>query len=299
MKILVLGGGLSPEREVSLRSAKAVADAAKAAGFEVHERDPAGAIDFLDNLALGTIVFPILHGAGGEDGVIQKELEKRKLAYLGTDSSASAECFDKWKTRIKLGQAGIPMPKAALVNSNSYLANDLSARPHVLKVVRGGSSIGTLIVRNPSTVNRSAVDDLFNMDNEAVLEELIEGAEITVPVLGGQALPVIEIKPPKDGEFDYENKYNGTTQELCPPESISSELQQKAQVLAEQVHALMGCRHLSRVDIMVDQASNLYVLEINTMPGLTGQSLYPKSAAVAGYDMPALVKKFVSLVEQH
>jgi len=297
MKVVVLGGGVSPERQVSLRSAKAVADAARTAGFEVIEADPADGLDILDNLK-GVIVLPILHGKNGEDGVIQKELEARGLPFLGSDSASSIACFDKWTTRVELLAAGVPMAKAALVNEKSYYDNPLIKNHHVLKIVHGGSSIGTLIVRKDEDEDEQAVNEIFAMEGKAVLEELIDGTEVTVPVLDGKALPVIEIVPPPDGEFDYDNKYNGRTQELCPPQTVGEALQIQAKELAEKVHAVMGARHLSRVDMMIDRTGKIYVLEINTMPGMTGQSLYPKSAAVSGSDMPALVKKFVELIKR-
>jgi D-alanine-D-alanine ligase len=298
LKILVLGGGDSPEREVSLRSAKAVATAAKAAGFEVIEADPKDNLPKLDDLAAGTIIFPILHGAGGEDGRIQKEFERRHLAYLGSDSRSSAECFDKWLTRQKLESAGIPMPDGVLVSKDTYKSQPLAKKPHVLKVLRGGSSIGTLLVPNPDKVTDFEVESLFTLDTNAELEEFIDGTEVTVPILDGKALPVIEIVPPTGEEFNYENKYNGRSQEICPPQTVSETLQTICRELAEKVHKAMNCRHLSRVDIMVDGQGKLFVLEINTMPGLTDQSLYPKSAAVAGKPMPQLVKTFVDMVKR-
>lgn len=298
MKILVLGGGDSPEREVSLRSAKSVAEAARQAGFEVQESDPKDGLTVLNSATKDTLVFPILHGKNGEDGVLQKQLETRHLPFLGSDSSSSEACFDKWITRQKLEKVGLPMPKAALITKENYKNEPLAKTPHVLKINHGGSSIGTLIVRDVPNLNPAAIEALFDMENEAVLEQLIEGTEITVPILGSKALPVIEIRPPVNGEFDYENKYNDQSAEICPPESVSQDLQNKAQELAKKVHKVMGCRHLSRVDIMIDIADNLYVLEINTMPGMTGQSLYPKSVAVAGIDMPSLIKEFATLVER-
>lgn len=296
MKILVLGGGESPEREVSLRSAANVATAARAAGFEVLEADPKYEPEILNTLPIDALVFPILHGAGGEDGVIQKQLEDLKLAFLGSGSQVSQECFDKWTTRQKLEAAGIVMPKARLVTKDTYKNTDLIKTPYVLKVARGGSSIGTLVVHDPSVVDPAKVEELFGLDDHAVLEELIEGDEVTVPVLDSSALPVIEIIPPANEEFDYDNKYNGRTQELCPAKNISADLQKQARDMAERVHYVMGARHLSRVDMMIDKDDRIYVLEINTMPGMTTGSLYPKSAKEAGMDMPALVKKFAELV---
>lgn len=297
MKILVLGGGNSPEREVSLRSARAVADAARSAGHEVSEADPKDGLEILDNL-VDTIVFPILHGAGGEDGILQAELEKRNLPFLGSGSVSSKNCFDKWITRQTLEKADIPMAKAERITKETYTESELSKLPHVLKVNHGGSSIGTLIVRDVSILKQADVDEIFNLENDAVLEELIEGIEITIPVLDKTALPAIEVKPPEGGEFDYENKYNGQSAELCPPPSLNEDQHKKSQQIAEQVHKIMGCRHLSRVDTIMRPDGSFVVLEINTIPGLTDQSLYPKSAAVSGLSMPDLMKKFVEIVKR-
>jgi D-alanine-D-alanine ligase len=298
MKILVLGGGDSPEREVSLRSAKVIANAARAAGFEVLEADPKDNLSMLDNLAADTIIFPILHGAGGEDGQIQREFERRNLMYLGSDSQSSAECFDKWLTRQRLESAGIPVPAGTLVSKETYKSQPLAKKPHMLKILRGGSGIGTLWAKNPDKVTDFEIESLFTLDTNAELEEFIEGTEVTVPILDQSALPVIEIVPPAGEEFDYENRYNGRTQEICPPQTVTEDLQKKCQELAEAVHKTMNCRHLSRVDMMIDNQGNIFILEINTIPGLTDQSLYPKSAAVAGIPMPELVKRFVDLVKR-
>ena len=236
MNIVVLGGGDSTEREISLQSAAAVARALTQAGYQVIQIDPKDGLSQLDDLPEGSIVFPILHGRGGEDGIIQAELEKRGLPYLGTDSQASEICFDKGLTLEKLAQASILIPKGTIVNQESYLTHELAKAPHVLKVSRGGSSIGTYIVDDPAQVNEEKIAEVFALDNKAVLEELVKGTEITVPILDKKALPVIEIRPPDGKEFDYENKYNGSTEELCPPESIDNEIQAKAQRLSEQVH---------------------------------------------------------------
>ena len=298
MKILVLGGGDSPEREVSLRSAKAVADASRSAGFETLEVDPKDGLGILDNLD-DTIVFPILHGKNGEDGELQAELEKRQLPYLGSGSEAMKKTFDKWATLQHLVSNGVQTAKGALVNEETYSTNPLSEQPHVLKANHGGSSIGTIIVREKNKANLDkAKKEVFSYDSQAVLEELIVGIEVTVPVLDKAALPALEVKPPEGGEFDYENKYNGQSQELCPPPSLTDEQHQNSKTIAEKVHQIMGCRHLSRVDMMMKPDGSFVVLEINPIPGLTDQSLYPKSAKVAGMDMPALVAKFAELVKR-
>lgn len=298
MKILVLGGGDSPEREVSLRSAKSVAEAARQAGFEVQELDPAFELTFLDKISKDTLVFPILHGAGGEDGVIQKELEKRQLPFLGSDSLSSEKCFDKIAARRDLVAAGLPMPEGDLITEQTYPTHRLASEPHVLKIVHGGSSIGTTLIRDPTINHQLKIKEIFDMGDGVIIEQLIEGTEATVPIFDKKALPIIEIVPPPNGEFDYDNKYNGQTQENCPPKSISEELQKQAQGLAEKAHKTMACRHLSRVDVMIDKNGSIYLLEVNTMPGMTGQSLYPKSAKAAGWDMPELIKKFAELVKR-
>ncbi len=298
MKVLVLGGGDSPERNVSLRSAKAVANAARAAGLKVSEADPKDGLQILEGLSKDTAVFPILHGTGGEDGSLQAELERRNLAFLGSDSQSSKKCFDKWDTLNVLRKVGLPTSESALVNKDTYPKHELSSRAHVLKVRRGGSSIGTLIVRNREHIDQKQVDKIFELETEAVVEALIEGTEVTVPILDQSALPVIEIRPPEGQEFDYDNKYNGLSAEICPPEKVSNELQKQVQKISEKVHRAMDCRHMSRVDIMIDQSGKLFVLEINTIPGLTSQSLFPKSAAVAGLAMPELIKKFADLIKR-
>ncbi len=291
--VVVLGGGDSPEREVSLRSSAAVVRAAKDAGYDVQVCDPKDGLGFLDKLSKNAVVLPILHGVGGEDGELQAKLEKYGLRYLGADSEASKLCFDKHLTRQRLAESNLPIPRGAAIKRAEYDNHPIAQKPHILKVARGGSSIGTLFVQDPETTDIKKVDEIFSLDNLAIIEELVDGTEITVPILGGRALPVIEICPPENGEFDYKNKYNGKTQEFCPPVSISADLQQKAQDLAKQVHRVTGCRHLSRVDIIIRPDDSMVVLEINTLPGMTEQSLYPKSAKEAGISITELVDKFV------
>ena len=297
MRIVVLGGGNSPERDVSLRSSKAVSDALITAGYEVLFIDPINGWDQLDTLLATDIVFPILHGAEGEDGMVQKLLEDKNIKYLGSSSTSSMLCFDKGLTLQALKAADILVADGdSDISKESYYNHRLRSVPHVLKVQRGGSSIGTYLVTDPSNVDSKKVDEVFALDDCAIIEELVQGIEITVPILDQEALPVIEIIPPVDGEFDYENKYNGKSQEICPAASIDSEHQLGAQEIALKVHEILGCRHLSRVDIIVRNDGSMVVLESNTMPGMTNQSLYPLSARVAGYSMPKLMTTFVNMV---
>lgn len=295
-KVIVLAGGKSNEREVSLRSGAAVAEALKKSGHDVQILDPADGLDaLLPKLKAADVVFPALHGAGGEDSVLQKFLEDHGIRYVGPDSKSSALCFDKARYTKLLEDNGIPVPKTELVNLRGFQASDLSKEPFVLKPNDGGSSIDTFIVRDLASTDDTAIRATFNRHRKLLLQELIEGDEITVAMLDDEPLSTIEIIPPENGEFDYENKYNGQTQELCPPEHVSQNVQEQAQTLAKKIHQLAGCRDMSRTDIMVSPAGKLYVLETNTIPGLTGESLLPKAAREAGYDMPAMCEKLVQM----
>jgi D-alanine-D-alanine ligase len=294
MKLLVLLGGASNEREVSLRSGKAVSDALKAAGHEVLEYDPKdGFVGLASFVGKVDCVFPILHGKGGEDGEVQAELEKLGFKYLGADSRASKLCYDKVEFKKILNKLSILTPKGEVVSEESIKTSAIIDRPYVLKPIDGGSSVDSFVVRDP--LNQSYDPKVFKNYKRMLLEELIEGTEITVSILGDSSLPVIEIIPPEGKEFDYENKYNGATQEICPPENVSENIQQAAQKLAELIHKEVGVRHLSRTDIIIDKEDKLWVLELNTIPGLTFQSLFPKAAKTSGISFEDLVQKFLDL----
>ena len=288
--ILVLSGGISAEREVSLRSGASVTKALEAKGFTVVNRDPK---DGLDNLGQIDAAFPALHGLGGEDGAIQAELQKLHIPYVGSDAAASALCFDKWAYKQMLRKAGLPVAEDALVTKETIWQSPLTHRPFVLKPIEGGSTIDTFIVRDPAHCDRAAIEAALGRYPDMLLEELVEGIEITVGVLGQQPLPCIESVPPTGGEFDYENKYNGKTQELCPPEHISGGAQVTAQELALQAHHLTDCRDLSRTDIIIRPDGRQVILETNTLPGMTDQSLFPKAAAAASIPMEDLVERLV------
>ncbi len=296
MQVIVLGGGTSTEREISLKSAAAVTKALDAAGYEVTQIDPAIGLAELEKHNPDCVVFPMLHGAGGEDGIIQRYLEDRQLPFLGTGSKASAVCFDKHLTRQALVAAGLPVAKGDVVTRQTYWNHELAAQPHVLKVSRGGSSIGTLIVSNVQARLPEQVEGIFSLDSQAIIEELVTGTEITVPILGDRALPIIEIRPPTGQDFDYENKYNGQTQELCPPPSLDVDNQAAASQLALGAHRALHCRHLSRTDIIVRPDNTMVILEINTIPGMTENSLYPKAAQAAGLTMEKLMQEFMALI---
>jgi len=292
-KVNVICGGNSAEREVSLRSGAAVAKALENAGYKVAVLDPVAA--GIDEIVDCDVVFLVLHGAGGEDGTIQTELEKRGIKFVGSGSVASALCFDKWEYRKVITAAGLPMPKADTVQHREHAVHELAQDLHVLKPINGGSSIDTHIVRELGKIPHAAIAETFKRYQTMLIEELIDGTELTVGILGDAALPIIKIVPPEAGEFDYENKYNGASQEIVAPEDVDASIQKAAQELALKAHQLTGCRDFSRTDIMCDKTGKLFLLETNTIPGMTDQSLFPKMAAAAGLPMPTLCKQFVEM----
>lgn len=295
MKVLLLSGGTSNEREVSLRSGKAIANALDILGYEYISADPADSGFDLASLVKDIdVVFLALHGAGGEDGDLQSQLEKLNVPFVGCSSDASKLCFDKWAYKDLLRTHNLPVTEGKIVTSDS-LEDTLFKGPYVLKPVEGGSSLDTQIVRNPDSDSLQASRELLQKYPEMLIEPLVEGVEITVGILDKEPLPVIEIVPPEGLEFDYENKYNGATKELCPPENVTPDVQKRAQQLALEIHNLTSCRDMSRTDMIVDKSNNLHVLETNTIPGLTEQSLLPKMVVTAGYTIPEFVDKLLQL----
>lgn len=290
--IIVLAGGISAEREVSQRSGQAVADALESKGYRTIMYDP---IDGMDDLPEADAVFIALHGEGGEDGTIQAELERQGRVYTGAGPAASELCFDKQAYKQLLAVRDFPLARDEIVTAENFWQSRLITQPFVLKPVTGGSSIDTCIVRDISNLPKEKLDKALEIYGTMLLEELIDGTELTVSVLGGTPLPVIEIIPPEGGEFDYDNKYNGATQELCPPKNVDQETQRQARELALQVHELVGARDLSRTDMISTPDGRLILLETNTIPGLTPQSLYPKSAAAAGIGMPELADQLIQM----
>lgn len=294
MKILVLGGGTSLEREVSLRSAKNVSEALTNLGYDVENYDPKDGLEELVKLAKSNdLVFPILHGNGGEDGSIQEIFEKENIKFLGAKSESLKVTFDKDKFKRVLNDSKVLTPKGEVVNKEGFQKSALNQKPFVLKPISGGSAIDTIIARTVP-INFSKIEEVFSRNKEMLLEELILGKEITVGILDKEALPLVEIVPPEGEEFDFENRYNNRSQEFCPPIKISLELQQKAQEIALEVHKITGSRHLSRVDMILG-GSEIFVLELNAIPGLTSASLYPKEAKAIGLDFEKLMERFVHL----
>ncbi|HUA13497.1 MAG TPA: D-alanine--D-alanine ligase [Candidatus Sulfotelmatobacter sp.] len=295
-KVVVLAGGISDEREISLLSGRYVAWALSSAGFQVSLIDPGEDIaNFIYELKSAVAVFIMLHGKYGEDGRVQKFLEDSHIPFVGSNSKASEICFDKFQYYQLLNEHGINQPQTSMVNKEEYLAFSRIGRPYVLKPNSGGSSIDIFIVRDPARADVAQIEKAFAKYDTMLAQELIVGDELTVGIVGQNALTPVEIIPPKGKDFDYENKYNGATQELCPPKNIPKEKQTEAQRLAEKIHNLCGCQDISRTDFILDTSGKLYVLETNTLPGMTEKSLLPLEAQVDGLTMPNLCKTLVDL----
>ena len=286
MKVAVLAGGTSGEREVSQRSGAAVAKALRSVGVRLVEVDVKNT---RVEIPQGTdICFLCLHGGYGEDGTIQAELDARGIAYTGSGSEASARAFDKLRAKEVMGAAGLPLAEGLEWNEeNSWVP------PYVLKPVADGSSLGVHLVRTEEEAKKARKEAL-RWKGTMMIEQLIEGAEMTVGILGERALPVVEVRPGK-GFYDFRNKYTaGATQYLCPA-PISKEQMEAFQKLALQAHQALGCEVLSRVDLMVDSEGKAVILEVNTLPGMTDLSLFPRAGRTAGIDFANLCLKILEL----
>jgi D-alanine-D-alanine ligase len=287
-RLAVLKGGPSAERDVSLRSGTAAAEALREAGYEITE-----VVVEDENFVVpdGTdLAFLALHGTFGEDGQVQKILAARGIPYTGASAEASRIAFDKEKTKEKLRQHGVPTPEGQLVRRLEEITLPL---PVFIKPNAQGSSVGT----HPATTRQelaSALADALKFDAEVLVEQLIKGRELTVGVLGDEVLPIIEIHP-LDGFYDYTNKYTkGRTEYFCPaalPDSITALIQRYA--LA--AHRSVGDTVYSRVDFLLEEDVFPYCLEINTIPGMTATSLLPKAAAAVGIAFPQLCRRIVEL----
>jgi D-alanine-D-alanine ligase len=291
LKIVVMLGGPSAEREVSLRSGCAVAQALRSVGHSVTELDPRTP-DW--SLPAGTdVVFLALHGTYGEDGTVQARLEELNVAYTGCDSEASRIAFDKNLTKLRLVSAGVPTARFTVADSAEASWPMGWNPPVVVKPVRQGSSVGLQFVERVSDWS-SCLAEAFRFDTQVLVEEKIVGRETTVGILGTQALPIVEVRP-RTGVYDYQSKYtSGATEYLCPApfEPQSCERIQAAALGAFQA---VGCRDYARIDIMVRANGEPVVLEVNTLPGMTETSLLPKAAAAAGFSYAELCQKMVDL----
>jgi D-alanine-D-alanine ligase len=295
LKITVLAGGPSAEREVSLASGRAVAAALRALQCDVETADISpGDLSALDRPV--DAVFIALHGTFGEDGQLQRILERRGITYCGSDAAASALAMNKVASKRRFVEAGVPTPPFDLARRNR--AGDICAKarfPLVLKPVAEGSSVDCHLIRDPDSL-RPALDQLLETYNECLVERYIDGPELTVSILDETALPVCEIRTPRDF-YDYQAKYlDDTTEYLFDRIPLPSSCLANVQRLSLAAHRALGCRHFSRVDWKIDAATNEpYCLEVNTIPGFTDHSLLPKAAARAGISFERLCARIVEL----
>lgn len=294
-KVAVLMGGTSAEREVSLKSGAAVLKALRQRGVDAHGIDVAA--DALAQLQAGGFdrAFIMLHGRGGEDGTMQGALELLGLPYTGSGVLASAVGMDKWRTKLLWQAAGLPVPDYALLEAGSDFAavEQQLGLPLFVKPANEGSSVGISKVSKPGEL-ATAYRKAAQHDALVLAERFVGGGEYTVAILGEQVLPVVKIEP--SGEFyDYEAKYlSDTTRYLCPC-GLPAEKEAEFKALARKAFEVLGCRGWGRIDILLDDSGNPYLLEANTLPGMTDHSLVPMAAKAAGIGFDELVWRILEL----
>jgi D-alanine-D-alanine ligase len=287
-KVAVLMGGPGAEREVSLRSGAAVARALAVCGAVVTEVDVNGP-DFA--LPEGTdLAFNMIHGTFGEDGQIQAILASRGVPFTGEGEKGSRLAFDKILSKEKFDAAGVPTAKWHIVRRGE---KPHFAPPYVVKAPRQGSSVGVHIVNDAAALD-AALEDCFRFGDEVLIEEFVQGRELTIGVLGDEALPIVEIVP-HEGFYDYEHKYTKGASDYFVPASLDAPTTAAVQQAALAATRALGLSVYSRTDILLAPDGRLAVLEINTIPGMTETSLLPKAAAVVGLDFPALCEKIAAL----
>ncbi len=302
IRLALLSGGVSTEREVSLNGAKGVEKALDPEKYEVIRYDPATDLPQIAADAPNIdVAFILLHGIHGEDGTMQGFLELLGIPYQGAGVLGSAMAMDKNLAKIMYKLHGLPVANWKMASRDDItdpgrLLETLQL-PLVIKPVRQGSSIGMSIVREKEMLP-AALELAFEHDNEVMVEEFITGREITVGVIGNKelsALPLVEIIPDAKYEFfDYEAKYQpGATKEICPAE-LSEDITQKAQEYGLIAHRALQLRGYSRTDMIVT-ANDIYILETNTIPGMTPTSLLPQAAAQFGLNFSALLDRLIEL----
>lgn len=290
--VLVLKGGISSEREVSLLSAANVANTLRDAGFHVNEYDIRD-LTVTPDMRRADVVYPVLHGGFGEDGTLQKILEDAGIRTVGSPSSAMKIAMDKTAAKKVMDEHGIRNPKYAVITDASAPIPAGMELPLIVKPNSEGSTFGLTLVEDPSQW-AGALETALKYDKKALVEEYIAGVEATVGILLGKALPLMEIRYP--GKlYDYEAKYTpGATKEICPPTGISAEAQEEAKKLALAFAKAIGAETLLRVDVIIRASDDkVFVLEGNSMPGCTSTSLLPQAALAGGISLMELYSGLV------
>jgi len=298
LHIVVLMGGWSAEREVSLSSGEGVAKALEGRGHRVTRIDMGRDVAQRLAEAKPDVVFNALHGTPGEDGTVQGLMDLMGLRYTHSGLETSVIAIDKELTKMVLVPHGIRMPEGTIVASESLYEADPMPRPYVLKPVNEGSSVGVAIVTETANCGNPIGRDVegpWRRYGRLLAEPFVRGHELTVAVLGDEALAVTELEPTQ-GFYDYDAKYtDGLARHVCPAE-IPDEIAQQAMATALKAHRLLGCRGASRSDFRWDDErgpEGLYLLETNTQPGMTPLSLVPEQARMRGIDYAELVERIV------
>ena len=297
--IIVLMGGPSAEAEVSRRTGAAIAEALITKGYHVStlELNPRTVLQDIENLK-GDVVFNAIHGRYGEDGALQGLLEMAEIPYTGSGIMAHSVGMNKKVSKDVFKGAQIPTAESVSYNGNLQskedIIKDIEAKfslPVVLKPATQGSSIGVTIVKEQGQLAK-AVTEALTYDPILVVEQYLNGREFTVSVLDGKALAIIEIRP-HSGEYDYTSKYTAGATDYLVPAPISGTMTKEMQAIGELVYREVQASGAIRVDVMTDDKDNMYVLEYNTIPGMTATSLVPKAAKEVGIDFPELCEKIL------
>jgi D-alanine-D-alanine ligase len=296
-RVVVLAGGISHERDVSLRSGRRVADSLAEHGIQVELRDPdATLLEYLTSTR-PDVVWPALHGVSGEDGALRGLLEFLGIPFVGSRSDAARLAWDKPTAKVLVARAGVATPRSITLPREAFrelgatsvldsIADELPI-PVVVKPARGGSAQGVTLVEDAANLPRAMVD-AYTYCDVALIEQKIIGTEIAVGIIdtgdGPVALPAVEIEP-LSGVYSFEARYNAGETRFYAPARISEEIALRAAEAAITAHTAIGLRHLSRVDLIVDGAGTPWFLEANVLPGLTETSLLPQALEAAGHDL--------------
>jgi D-alanine-D-alanine ligase len=301
-RIAVACGGDTPEREVSLKSGRAVAAALRARGVDAEIVDVRP--DTFDEFEWTRFaaVFIALHGGWGEGGGIQRRLEEAGVRYTGSDPLSSARAMDKWASKAAFRRAGIAVPNGILVEEHDPTGEILRRlrdvpAPWVVKPRDSGSSVGVRTRVTEETL-QAALAEAFRHAPAAIVEQQICGRELTVGILGGRPLPVVEIIPAR-GFFDYEAKYHDPRTRYDPDPRLEEAVRAEVARVARRAHRALRCNGVSRVDVLLAHDATPYVLEVNTVPGLTERSLLPMAAARAGISFPDLCLRILRGALRH
>lgn len=308
--VIVLAGGLSHERDVSLRSGRRVTEALREVGVDVSQRDADADLVGALRDERPAVVFPLLHGAHGEDGAIQEVLSLLGVPFVGSSAAACRVAFDKPAAKAAAERAGIATPASVVLPQSTF--RELGAQvllaaivdriglPLVVKPARGGSALGTTVVRSHDELP-AAVVECFAYGEPALLEQWIGGVEVAVSVVdtgdGPAALPPVEIAP-RSGTYDYHARYTAGETEFFVPARLDPAVGRATEEAAVTAHTALGLRDLSRTDLIVDESGRPWLIDVNVAPGMTETSLLPQSAAAAGLDLGILARDLLTVAAE-